>query len=152
MTQYQSREEILNLVATHQLSADEAAEMLEALMNEDEQSLKEKEASLAQEQAVGAKIPMEEEPVTKQSAGEVAKSPTALRVRVTNSRSGRGKVNVKIPFGFVKAGLKLASGFVPEMRSVEWGTWNELLENPRAGTLIEVDDDEDGSKVELFLE
>lgn len=79
-------------------------------------------------------------------------NPRWFRVRVTDTYSGRNKVNVNIPFGLVNVGLKMGARFVPDM---EDGKLQELLTAVRSGQqgkVIDVTDEETGERVEIFVE
>jgi hypothetical protein len=81
-----------------------------------------------------------------------ASNPRWFRVRVTDTFSGRNKVNVNIPFGLVNVGLKMGARFVPDM---EDGKLQELLAAVRSGQqgkVIDVIDEESGERVEIFVE
>ena len=75
-----------------------------------------------------------------------------LRVRVTNLETGRTKVNVNLPFGLVRAGLKIGSHFAPEMQDVDWEEIVAAIDEGAQGKLVDVEDIEDGEKVEIFVD
>ena len=75
-----------------------------------------------------------------------------FRVRVTDSETGRSKVNVNIPMGLVNVGVKMGARFIPEDADVDI---EELLEQIRSGAhgkILEVSNEEDGERVEIFIE
>lgn len=79
-------------------------------------------------------------------------NPRWFRVRVTDTISGRNKVNVNIPFGLVNVGLKMGARFVPDM---EEGKLQEMIASIRSGQqgkVIDVTDEESGERVEIFVE
>jgi hypothetical protein len=74
-----------------------------------------------------------------------------LRVRVLNMATGKPKANVSLPMGLVSVGLRLGAQFVPELADVE----DEIMAAAEEGTLgkiLEVQDPEDGERVEIFIE
>ena len=75
-----------------------------------------------------------------------------LRVRVTDTRTGRNKVNVTIPMGLVDVGLKMGARFAPEMEGFDLAQLSELVKSGATGKLVEVQDNEDGELVEIFIE
>jgi hypothetical protein len=75
-----------------------------------------------------------------------------LRVRVTNLETGRAKVNVNLPFGLVRAGLKIGGHFAPEMQDVDWEELLAAIDEGAQGKLVDVEDIEDGEKVEIFVD
>ncbi|MBK9053491.1 MAG: hypothetical protein IPL78_22095 [Chloroflexi bacterium] len=73
-----------------------------------------------------------------------------FRVRVTDTRSGRTKINVNIPIGLVNVGIKMGARFAPEL---DQGQYNHLLEAIRGGRQGKVIDiEEEGEHVEIFVE
>jgi hypothetical protein len=87
-----------------------------------------------------------------------AKAPAAsfgnrwLHIRVTDVHTGRPRVNVNVPLTWVALGLQLGSRHVSELHGIDL---NELLDQIRAGAngrLIEVEDLDDGERVEIFVD
>lgn len=75
-----------------------------------------------------------------------------LRVRVTDDRTGRNKVNVTIPMSLVEVGLKMGARFAPEMDGLDLTHLAEMAKSGATGKLVEVQDHEDGELVEIFIE
>ena len=75
-----------------------------------------------------------------------------FRVRVTNLETGRTKVNVNLPLSLVKVGLKMGAHFSPEVQELDWDELMVAIQEGAAGKLVEVEDLEDGEKVEVFVE
>jgi len=72
-----------------------------------------------------------------------------LKVRVTDTMTGKAKATVNLPLGLVDAGLNIASKYAPEV------AFEELIEAINAGAqgkIIDVYDEEDGEHVEIFIE
>jgi hypothetical protein len=72
-----------------------------------------------------------------------------LRVRVTDTVTGKPKATVNLPLGLVDAGLNIASKYAPDI------AFEELVESINAGAegkIIDVIDEEDGEHVEIFIE
>jgi len=79
-----------------------------------------------------------------------------LRIRVNDANGEGDKVNVNIPIGLVKIGLKLASKYADDedLKALEKVDMDEVLrmiEEGVEGKLVEVDTKE-GEKVEIFVE
>jgi hypothetical protein len=75
-----------------------------------------------------------------------------LRVRVTNLQTGRDRVNVYLPLTLVEAGLKLGARYEPRIANLDF---NEILEQIHSGSngqLVDVEDWEDGQRVEIFID
>jgi len=78
--------------------------------------------------------------------------PNWLRVRVTNMATGRTKVNVNLPFSLVKAGIKMGAHFSPAGQDLDWDEVLAAIQEGASGTIVEVEDEEDGEKVQVFVE
>jgi hypothetical protein len=79
-------------------------------------------------------------------------APKWLRIRVTDTRSGRSKASVQIPLALVDAGLKIGAHFAPEVEGVDMTNVMEALRSGMTGKIIDVTDDEDGEHVEIYVE
>jgi hypothetical protein len=79
-------------------------------------------------------------------------SPRWFRVRVTNLATGRTKVNVNLPLSLVKVGLKMGAHFSPDIEDFDWDELMAAIQEGAAGKLVEVEDIEDGEKVEVYVD
>lgn len=75
-----------------------------------------------------------------------------LRIRVTDSVTGKTKVNVNLPMGLVDVGLKIGARFAPEIDSEQMDAINQALKSGLSGKIIDVTDEEDSEHVEIFVE
>jgi hypothetical protein len=75
-----------------------------------------------------------------------------LRLRVSNLETGDNKVSVSIPFSWVKFGWKLGTRFVSELRDVDLDDVTEALEQDVDGYLLQVEDEDDNKRVEIFVD
>lgn len=75
-----------------------------------------------------------------------------LRIRVTDTRTGRSKASVQIPLALVDAGMKIGAHFAPEVEGVDMSNVMEALRMGVIGKIIDVVDEEDGEHVEIFVE
>lgn len=127
MATTEERLQILKMIEEGKISAAEGAELLRALDTKSDKIQ-------AQEPLKGAS------------------APRWFRVRVTDTTTGRNKVNINIPMGLVNVGMKMGARFAPE---IEGHRLEELLEAVKYGQLgkvIDVTDEEDGERVEIFVE
>ncbi len=123
------RMQILKMIESKQITAEEGAKLLSALGESDKSG-----------QAAG----------TAPSHGTSGKW---FRVRVTDLRSGKRKVNVNIPLGLVDVGLKMGAKFAPA--GVEGLDMNQIIAAIKTGgegKIVDVEDEEDGEHVEVFIE
>ncbi len=124
----QEKLKILQMIEEGKLTAKEGAELLNALGKEDDNNLKVKGNGL------GGKW---------------------LRVKVFES-NGKQKVNVNIPLSLVNVGLKIGSKFNSDLKE-HLGDINideivEAVKNGAEGKLVEVENEKEGEKVEIFVE
>lgn len=75
-----------------------------------------------------------------------------LRVRVTDTVTGRAKASITLPFGLVDWGLKIGSHFAPEIGNVNMAELSQALRSSGEGKLIDVIDEEDGEHVEIYVD
>ncbi len=96
---------------------------------------------------------------TNQSAEQLEATSAALKkgkwlvVRVTDTQTGKKKVNVRVPMALVRGAAKIAgktSKF--NFGGVEIENLEELLNSGMEGMIADVTDEEDGEHVEVYLE
>jgi hypothetical protein len=75
-----------------------------------------------------------------------------LRVRVTDTSTGRSKATVQIPISLIDAGMKIGAHFAPEVAGVDMSEVMDALQNGMSGKIVDVMDEEDGEHVEIFVE
>ena len=75
-----------------------------------------------------------------------------MRVRVTDSFSGKTKVSVNLPLGLIDAGLSIASNFMPGMDELTKDNISEAINTGMTGKIVDVQDDEDGEHIEIYIE
>jgi hypothetical protein len=75
-----------------------------------------------------------------------------LRVRVVGD--GHQVVNVKVPIGVAKWGMKMAQAFSPEMKdaNLDWDSITAIIEEGEQGKIVEVEDEADHKTVEVWVE
>jgi hypothetical protein len=132
MATSEERIQILKMVQEGKISAEEAAQLLEAL-EEGEKP-----------QARGDSVIPDPQPL--------GRKPKWLRVRVTDSDSGRPRVNVRLPISMVNIGLKMGTKFSPEIEGLDSQELVRMIEAGEIGQIVDVQDDKDGEHVEVFLE
>ncbi len=75
-----------------------------------------------------------------------------FKVRVTDTYTGRSKVNVTIPMGIVNAAMRVGARFVPDDRREMMDEIANAMQGGMTGKIVDVLDDEDGDHVEIFIE
>lgn len=126
MATAEERMQILKMIEEGKISASEGAELLR---------------TLAQEERGPEVAPL-----------KGASNPRWFRVRVTDIRSGRNKINVNIPMGLVNVGIKMGARFAPEMEGTEYKEIMEAIRSGQQGKILDVINDEEGERVEIFVE
>lgn len=124
MVTAEERMQILKMIEEGKISPEEGAKLLSALG--------------------GQKTPPRSSPG--------APSTRWFRVRVTDSATGRSKVNVNIPMGLVNVGVKMGARFIPEDAEVDIEELFEQIRSGAHGKILEVINDEEGERVEIFIE
>jgi hypothetical protein len=122
MATAEERMRILKMVSDKQITAEEGARLLEALRS-------------------GGEVPRGE--------GDL---PRWLRVKVTDRRSEKVKLNVTIPVGLVDVGLRMGARFAPELSGMDSSAIQSALREGVRGRILSVDDDGDEERVEIFVE
>ena len=79
-------------------------------------------------------------------------SPRWVRIRVTDVVTGRTRVNVNLPFSLVTAATKLGARFSPQTEDLDWEELITAIKEGASGKIVDVEDDEGGEKVEVFVE
>ena len=123
MATVEERMQILKMIEEGKISAEEGAKLLAAL-------------------SAG-------KPATTRCEGN---APKQFRVRVTDLASGRNKVNINIPMSLVNVGLKMGARFAPDIEGVNFDEVMEAVRSGSQGKIIDVVDDEDGERVEIYVE
>lgn len=106
----------------------------------------------AQEGAELIRLLTLEEPNQPKAPLKGASKPRWFRVRVTDVNSGRRKVDINIPIGFVETGMRMGARFIPELEDSQYVDLMETVKSGRQGKVIDVYDDEGGEHVEVFVE
>ena len=75
-----------------------------------------------------------------------------FRVRVTDTDTGRVRVNIRLPITVVTAGVKLGARFSPEVDGLDMNALMDSIRAGEMGQIVDVYDENDGEHVEVFLE
>ena len=126
MATSEERMQILKMIEDGKISAGDGAELLRAL---------------ERDSGSGPREPL-----------KGASTPRWFRVRVTDTRTGKSKVNVNIPMGLVNVGMKMGARFAPEMEGVDFDELTQAIQGGASGKVMDVIDEEEGERVEIFVE
>jgi hypothetical protein len=83
---------------------------------------------------------------------ESGKRPRYLRVLVTDTDSGKARVNVRLPVSLINSGMRMGARFAPEIEGLEMEDLNAWLNSGEVGQIVDIFDEEDGEHIEVFLE
>ena len=125
------RLEVLRLLQAGEITAEEAAQLLDALDRTDARARTATEGPGA---FAGA------------SAGRAGGQ---IRLRVSNSATGKPNVNLALPLGLIGAGVAVAKRFAPD-RVLDAEALQEALASGMRGKILDVDDDDE--RVEIWVE
>jgi hypothetical protein len=126
MSLKEERMQILKMIEEGKISATEGAELLRAI----DQDTNARESS-----------PL-----------KGASEPRWFRVRITDTVTGKNKVNVNIPMGLVNVGMKMGARFAPEIEGMDFDEISDLIRGGAQGKVMDIIDDEEGERVEIFVE
>jgi hypothetical protein len=119
----EERLRILKLIESGQVSAEEGGQLIEALAENQERE---------------------------RPRGAV--QPRILRVRVTDVSSRRQKINVTIPVSLVGIGLKLGAKLARRLESANADQIMRAIEGGSLGRIFEMQDLDEGERVEIIVE
>lgn len=137
MATTEERMKILAMVQEGKITPEDAAQLLEAINS----------APSSQSHRGPAAEPYQ--------AGEptgLGRKPRWLRVRVTDTDTGKPRVNVRLPISMVSVGIKMGSKFAPQIEGMDSNELMQVIESGELGQIVDVYDEEDGEHVEVFLE
>lgn len=131
MATSEERLKVLKMVQDGKITAEMAAELLKALDSTSKKKEAEDKNSI---------------PFSGRNSGRF------FRVRVTDTDTGRTRVNVRLPLGMVNAGMRMGMRFSPEVEGLDATRLAEALASGETGQIIDIYDDEDGEHVEVYIE
>jgi len=130
MATTEERLRILKMIEEGKLSADAGARLIAALTTSREQERKSPPPPI----------------------GAVAGKGRWLRVRVSNTRTGRQQINVSLPISLVDIGLQIGARFSPQLQGIRVNQLLQSIKDGATGKLIDVTEANDGNHVEVFVE
>lgn len=155
-----ARLEILEMLASQKTSAQEAADMLRALESADEATALPKAKGGGDETVYKSEalpedaIRIDEEIVTWKDSAVVHSDdrPRWLKIRVRDMHSDRDKVTVNVPMWLVSFGLGAARRVGADLGGYDPAMLQDLVKEGRKGILVDVQDEEDGEHVQIYLD
>jgi hypothetical protein len=138
MTTVEERTKILKMIQEGKISADQGVQLLEAL---------DAGSRPAKPPAQLTGLAGTNNAVTASRSGA-----RWFRVQVTDTNTGKTRVNVRLPVGLVSAGVKMGARFAPQVEGMDPEELMRFLNSGETGKIIDVYDEEDGEHVEVFIE
>jgi len=141
MATSEERLRILKMVQEGKISAEEGMQLLESLA-----------ASVPTPQPPAAAEPPSAPLPPSFPETPSIRTPRWFRVRVTDTNTGKVRVNVRLPINVVPAGMKMGARFSTEVEGLNMDELSSLINSGTIGQIVDVYDEEDGEHVEVFLE
>ncbi len=129
MATTEERVKILKLVQDGKINADQGVQLLEALQD-----------------------PLKNKTESPSSQPKVVQAARWFRVSVTDTDTGKIRVNVRLPVNLITAGVKMGARFSPEVEGLDMDQLMALIKAGEIGKIVDVVDEKDGEHVEVFLE
>lgn len=83
---------------------------------------------------------------------EGGNKPRYLRVLITDTDTGKARVNVRLPVSLINSGMRMGARFAPEIEGLDMEDLNAWMNSGEVGQIVDIFDEEDGEHVEVFLE
>ena len=122
MATSEERMQILEMIASGKITAEEGSRLLRALEKGSQ--------------------PAETRPT----------QPRMFKIRITDLATGKDRVNVSIPMSLVNVGMKMGARFAPEIEGVNLDEVMIAIRHGAHGRIVDVTDEEEGERVEIFVE
>jgi hypothetical protein len=123
MATAEERIQVLKMIESGQITAEEGARLLEAL---------------------------ESRPQEEPRSPSWGKGPSQFRIRVTDLKTGRQKIDMRMPWRLINVGIDMGARFAREEIQVQ--DFVEAIQAGAAGKIVDLVDEEDGERVEIFVE
>lgn len=130
MTNKEERMKVLEMVRDGVISAEEAAQLLEAMSD-----------------------PVERPVAPRKPAGSnVDTRGKFFRVRITDAATNKPKVNVTLPLSLINVAMKTGAKFAPEIDEINMQEIWEAIQDGATGKIVDVMDSDDGQHVEVYID
>lgn len=142
MTTEDERLKVLRMLQNGSISVEESIQLLDALdMNSDDISSDRVELAWSAQPEVSA------------YSSSASTRGRILQIKVSDTVSGETKINVRLPVGVIKAGLKLGMRFTPDLDSqVENSEVMKKINSGATGEILDLVDEADQERVQVSIE
>jgi hypothetical protein len=121
----EERLQVLKMIQSGQITADEGARLLEALTER------------------------ETEPPASE-AESPRKRTRWVRIRVSDLKTGQQKVDMRMPWNLISVGLDMGARF--SRREISMGELAEVVQSGAEGKIVDILDEEDSERIEIIVE
>ena len=132
MATVEERIRILKMVQDGKLTAEEAAQLIDAVDT--------------------PRQPGPEEKAVDDTPAGSTKPGRWFNVRISSQSEGKKRVNVRLPVSLVRAGIKMGAKFSPEVESLDVDQLLQFINSGETGQFIQIFDEEDGDHIEVFID
>jgi len=77
-------------------------------------------------------------------------APRRFHIRVTDLTTGKAKVDVNLPWSLVSVGINMGARFAP--RDIDIEQMMQTIDSSTSGKVMDIVDEEDSERVEIFVE
>ena len=137
MATQEERLRILRMIEEDKITAEEGAKLIAALAASRRSEKDERKPSAASSKA--------------SSTAQTNLRARWLRLRITNTKSGKQHVNINLPIGLLDIALKIGARFSPELNGLDSEVM-QAINDGTTGKILDVIDEDDGDQVEIFVE
>jgi hypothetical protein len=95
---------------------------------------------------------LETDETRKTFADSSSRGPRYFHLSVTDTHTGKSRVDVRMPVGVITAGVKLGAHFSPEIHGMDTNHLLEMISEGDTGKVMDVVDDDDCEHVVVTLE
>jgi hypothetical protein len=131
------RAEVLNMLASGKITPEEGARLLAALSDAAPHASERPAGNAAAEDRLGPRP---------------GRTPHWFHVRVSDGATGHAKVNVTLPLAIVRFGLQIGGRFAPEIAGFDADELLRALQSAPGVPLVDVQDNEDGEHVQIYVD
>ncbi len=126
MSTADERLKILNMIAEGKITAEEGSRLLSALHSAENRTA---------------------------TAEAVPSDPArTLRVRVTDGPTGKTKVSINIPLSLLNVAVRIGARFAPDLEGLDFAEVVDMINQGARGKIVDVTDEDDDERVEIFVE
>ncbi|MGV8049129.1 MAG: hypothetical protein AB2L21_02060 [Anaerolineaceae bacterium] len=86
------------------------------------------------------------------SGSETSHKPRYLHIKVTRTVDNKSITDIRLPISVANAGIRIGAKFSPEKYGLDKDVLLEMMKSSDTQLIVDVNDEEDGEHVQIFLE